>query len=190
MRKFDVSSNMEITVRRICDTDVHQLSVLARQSFFETFQNTCTVADMEGFLEANFNEAKLLDEIRDTGNQYFFAEAGGALAGYLLFAEDYCSFPLTAKWRSLELKRIYVLKSWLGKGIAHQLMNLYLTYASENGFELAWLGVWEHNSRARRFYEKYGFANSGYTHDFPIGDTPQTDLWYWKYLRDDLAVRI
>ena len=31
---------------------------------------------------------------------------------------------------------------------------------------------------------KYGFIDSGYTHDFPIGNTPQTDVWLWKFLTE------
>ena len=40
-----------------------------------------------------------------------------------------------------------------------------------------WLGVWEHNERARHFYERYGFKKAG-THTFTIGPDQQTDFWY------------
>jgi diamine N-acetyltransferase len=61
-------------------------------------------------------------------------------------------------------------------------MNLVLKYAADHAYEVVWLGVWEHNKKAQKFYAKYGFVNSGHTHDFPIGNTPQTDQWFWKYL--------
>ena len=48
-----------------------------------------------------------------------------------------------------------------------------------------WLGVWEHNYRAQKFYQKMGFEDTGYKHPFPIGNTPQTDLWYWKFLNKE-----
>ncbi|HNL66233.1 MAG TPA: GNAT family N-acetyltransferase, partial [Ferruginibacter sp.] len=85
-------------------------------------------------------------------------------------------------WKALELKRIYVQKEFQGKGVAQALMDFILRYASDNGYEVVWLGVWEHNKKAQRFYEKYGFENSGHPHDFPIGSTPQTDFWFWKFL--------
>ena len=93
------------------------------------------------------------------------------------------NFPEVKKWKALELKRIYVLTEFHGKGIAQKLMNFILDFATEKKYEVVWLGVWEHNLRAQKFYEKYGFVNSGYTHDFPIGSTPQTDFWLWKFLK-------
>jgi ribosomal protein S18 acetylase RimI-like enzyme len=62
-------------------------------------------------------------------------------------------------------------------------MEFYLDYAIQNQYQCLWLGVWEHNMRAQNFYVKYGFADSGYRHDFPIGNTPQTDNWFWKFLQ-------
>jgi RimJ/RimL family protein N-acetyltransferase len=38
-----------------------------------------------------------------------------------------------------------------------------------------WLGVWEYNPRAQRFYEKNGFRPVG-QHVFQLGSDPQTDL--------------
>jgi hypothetical protein len=43
-------------------------------------------------------------------------------------------------------------------------------------------GVLEYNFRARGFYEKHGFVNSGVENDFPLGSTPQTDYWFVKRL--------
>ena len=61
-------------------------------------------------------------------------------------------------------------------------MDLFLLFAQQNKYEAVWLGVWENNFKAQKFYGKYGFVNSGHTHDFPIGETPQTDQWFWKFL--------
>jgi diamine N-acetyltransferase len=173
---------MEINIRRITAADVTVLAALARKTFYDTFTGTCTEEDMQDFLQKYFNEQKLLADINMPGSIFYFAEIEGIPAGYLQFMEDYNSFPLMKKWKALELKRIYVLSEYKGKGIAQKLMDLILSYAVENKYEVVWLGVWEHNDRAQRFYEKYGFVNSGHTHDFPIGNTPQTDNWLWKFL--------
>jgi len=173
---------MEIKLRQITAADVPVLSEIAKQTFYDTFTGTCTEVDMQDFLETYFNEQRLSAEIADENNLYFFAEADGVPVGYLQFMEDYSGFPMMKKWKALELKRIYVLKNFHGMGIAPQLMDFVLSYARERGYEVIWLGVWEHNTRAQKFYEKYGFIDSGYTHDFPIGSTPQTDKWLWKFL--------
>lgn len=173
---------MRITIRPVNANDIPVLTKIARETFYDTFTGTCTEADMQGFLDTYFSEQKLGEEVDSPGNLYFFAEADGVPAAYLQFMEDYSGFPLMKKWKALELKRIYVRKEFHGKGIAQQLMEYILAYAHEHKYEVVWLGVWEHNQRAQKFYEKYGFVNSGHTHDFPIGSTPQTDNWFWKFL--------
>jgi ribosomal protein S18 acetylase RimI-like enzyme len=173
---------MDIQIRRINKTDVAVLSAMARQTFFDTFAGTCSEADMDGFLEKYFNEERLAKEISDENNFYFFAEVDGIPAGYLQFMEDYSGFDLMKQWKALELKRIYVVREFHGKGIAQELMEFILAHARQQQYEVIWLGVWAHNIRAQKFYEKYGFVNSDHTHDFPIGNTPQTDYWFWKFL--------
>ena len=173
---------MEINIRRINIEDVSALSVIARQTFYDTFTGTCTEADMQSFLDQFYNETQLGKELMNEETFCFFAELDGVPVAYLHFMEDYTNFPLIKKWRALELKRIYVLAAFHGKGIAQTLMDFILNFATEKKYEVVWLGVWEHNRRAQKFYEKYGFINSGYTHDFPIGSTPQTDVWLWKFL--------
>ncbi len=44
-----------------------------------------------------------------------------------------------------------------------------------------WLGVWEYNPRAQRFYERNGFRQVG-KHTFQLGSDPQTDLLMQKEL--------
>lgn len=173
---------MEITTRRATLDDAPKLSELAQRTFFDTFTGTCTEADMQSFLDAYFNLEQVKAELSNEADMYFLAESAGQLVGYLRFMEDYRSLPLMKQWKALELKRIYVDKPFHGQGVAQVLMEVFLKYAAAHQYEVVWLGVWEHNKKAQKFYGKYGFVNSGYTHDFPIGNTPQTDQWFWKYL--------
>lgn len=173
---------MQFKLRRISVEDVPVLSVMAKQTFYDTFTGTCTEEDMQNFLDNFFNEEQLTKEVSDENDLYYFAEVEGRPVGYLQFMEDYGGFPLIKKWKALELKRIYVLKEYQGKGIAQQLMDFIIEQARQGAYEVIWLGVWENNHRAKQFYKKYGFEESGHTHDFPIGNTPQTDQWLWKFL--------
>jgi len=173
---------MEVNIRRVTIADVDALTAIARQTFYDTFTGTCTEADMQSFLDKHYNAVQLSSELSNPETCCFFAEADGKVVAYLHFMEDYKSFPLIKKWKALELKRIYVLKEYHGQGIAQQLMDYILNFAEEKKYEVVWLGVWENNIRAQKFYEKYGFVKSGHTHDFPIGNTPQTDVWLWKFL--------
>ena len=173
---------MQIIIRRVTINDVLALSVIARQTFYDTFAGTCSQADMQSFLDQFYSQKQLGKELMDAETYCFFAEVNGVPVAYLHFMEDYKNLPLIKKWKALELKRIYVIKEFQGKGIAQKLMDFILSFALQKKYEVVWLGVWEHNKRAQKFYEKYGFVNSGHTHDFPIGNTPQTDIWFWKFL--------
>jgi len=53
--------------------------------------------------------------------------------------------------------------------------------ARDENRDVMWLGVWEYNPRAQRFYEKNGFQVCG-KHTFLLGSDPQTDLLMQKQL--------
>lgn len=173
---------MQATIIRVTPEQVAELSAISVQTFFDTFIGTCTEDDMSTFLHEYFNHAQVEKELSNPVDHYYFAMIDNKPVAYVRFMEDYSNFSFMKKWKALELKRLYVLKEQHGKGIAQQLMDFTITFAREQGYEILWLGVWEHNIRAQKFYKKYGFEDSGYSHDFPIGNTPQTDRWYWKLL--------
>ncbi|MEI9934706.1 MAG: GNAT family N-acetyltransferase [Ferruginibacter sp.] len=173
---------MAVTIRKIELKDAEILSALAKQTFYDTFVGTCTDEDMQQFLEEYYNVEKIKSELIIEDSFNFFAEADNVPVGYICFMEDYTDFPFMKKWKAIELKRLYLLKDFHGKGIAQQLMNLFFDHAIKNNYEVAWLSVWEHNYKAQKFYSKYGFEYSGNQHPFPIGNTPQTDMWFWKFL--------
>ena len=172
----------QIIIRRATIADAVKLSAISIQTFYDTFVGTCKEEDMTAFLKEYFNLKQVQAELSNENDFYYLAELNGRVVGYCRWMEDYTNFHLMKQWKSLELKRIYVLKEYHGKGVAQQLMNLVIQYAQSNQYQVLWLGVWENNHRAQKFYEKNLFVNSGHTHDFPIGTTPQTDCWFWRFL--------
>lgn len=75
---------------------------------------------------------------------------------------------------AMEVQRLYIRKAFKGCGLGTQLMNLALKTARERGLKKVWLGVWEHNEPAKRFYTGKGFVRVG-QHAFWQGDDKQTD---------------
>lgn len=174
---------MKLTISRATIDDAEDLATLGAATFKDTFSGTCTDEDMQQFLDEYFNVEQVKDELANGQDLYFLAIFDGKLIGYLRMMEDYSNFPLMKQWKALELNRLYVDKAFHGMGIAQELMKFVEQFALQHQFEVIWLGVWEHNLRAKKFYEKSGFTDSGHTHDFPIGSTPQTDNWLWKFLK-------
>ena len=171
---------LNISIRRCTPADAPVLTAMARRTFYDTFTGTCTEADMQDFLDTFYNESRISSELSDENDHIYFAELDGTPVAFLRFGETPVQFPYNTSLKPLELNRIYVDSAYKGKGIAQQLMDFYMSYAQHNGYQFLWLGVWEYNHRAQAFYRRYGFAFTGYTHPFPIGNTPQTDEWWSK----------
>ena len=74
-----------------------------------------------------------------------------------------------------ELVRLYVSAEWLGRGVGEALIHASISEVRQEGYRTLWLGVWEHNHRARAFYRKWNFREVG-EHIFQLGDDPQTDI--------------
>jgi ribosomal protein S18 acetylase RimI-like enzyme len=170
-------------IRRGNINDVALLQQIGRATFDDTFGNTCTKEDMRGVLDLFFNSAQVALELQDESDNFFFFEQDGITKGYLrINAKHACPLESFQNRKSIELVRLYILKEFHGLGVANELMNFALDFARNNGFDLMYLSVWEYNFRARGFYEKHEFVNTGLENDFPLGSTPQTDFWFVKDL--------
>lgn len=170
-------------IRRGNLNDVALLQHIGRKTFHDTFGNTCTKEDMRGVLDLFFNSAQVALELQDDADNFFFFEEDEIAKGYLrINAKHNCPIVSFQNRKSIELVRLYILKEYHGTGIANKLIDFAFDFARKNGFEIMYLSVWEYNFRARGFYEKHGFANTGLENDFPLGSTPQTDYWFVKDL--------
>ncbi len=169
---------MKFQIRRAEPADAPVLSTFAADSFRETFGADNTEADMAIYLTEAFSPAIQAAEIVDTASIILLAEApeseGGAeLAGYAHLVRGKPPACVTGPGL-IELKRLYVGKSWHGRGVAASLMHAALQSAAAASAQTVWLGVWERNPRAVAFYAKHGFLKVG-EHAFPLGEDIQTD---------------
>lgn len=170
-------------IRRGDVNDVALLQRIGRTTFNDTFGNTCTREDMRGVLDKYFNSEQCALELADPEDNFFFLEEEGTTKGYLrINARHACPVDAYKNRKCIELVRLYVMKEFHGTGVANELMAFAVDFARQSGFDIMYLSVWEYNFRARGFYEKHGFVNTGVENDFPLGSTPQTDYWFVKAL--------
>ena len=71
--------------------------------------------------------------------------------------------------RTCELAALYVVPGAWGSGTTRMLLGAVLTAMRERGAEDGFLWVGEANARARRFYEREGWAADGETRVSPVG---------------------
>ncbi len=76
--------------------------------------------------------------------------------------------------RVAELYALYVRPAWWSTGTGRTLMQRVLAKSAGAGFPSITLWVLRDNRRARRFYERAGFAPDGATHVLTrLGDVPE-----------------
>lgn len=108
---------------------------------------------------------------------------GSTIVGYIQLHTDTtepCLGPIQDKM--IEINRLYLHPSTHGTGLAQRLMAVGHEWAQERGYEKAWLGVWEHNAKAKRFYGKLGYAYVG-EHFFKMGEQVDRDEIWLRELR-------
>ena len=161
-------------IRKINIDDLEALRNLSIQTFKETFEEVNTEEDMQKYLDENLSIKKLKSELEKPNSEFYFAENNGEILGYLkLNFKDAQTEKLEEN--HFEIERIYVLKAFLGQKIGQILYDKAIEIGREKNLEYVWLGVWEENHRAIRFYEKNDFEIFG-KHDFVLGEDVQTDL--------------
>ena len=169
-----------IKIKMAGNEDVQLLSDLSIVTFIETYRGSCPDKDILNFVDESFNENVIADEIDNKADFYFIAFADGEPAGYMLLKEEYEGYPFAQKHVAIKIKRLYVTKDYQSKKVGAALMNYALDFAHEKGYDVMWLGVWEHNKKAISFYKKWGFDNTDLTSTFTIGNTKQIDNWLIK----------
>ncbi len=173
--------NSTLSIRRATSNDAELIAELGRSTFYNTFNGTCTKADMQYVLNLFFNHHQVMSELNDKDDFFYIAFQHKKAIGYCrLKADKHLPFDDVKKYKSVELKRFYFSQEAHGSGAAKILMDYILDIAKKMEFEKIYLGVWEYNIRAQEFYKKMGFKNTHIANDFPLGATPQTDYWFWK----------
>lgn len=168
---------MKLHYHKCTPADLDQLVEISRTTFIDAFRSQNNPEDFEHYLATAFNPGQLNSELRNSNTAFYFAMAGDTLAGYFkLNAGDAQSE--TKDENGIELERIYVRAHYQGKQIGRQMLEKVKELARSQNKEYLWLGVWEENTRAIRFYENLGFTRFG-THPYYIGSDKQTD-WLMK----------
>src|SRR5687768_4044267 len=170
----------DILIRQAVPEDAELLTDLAYKTFWDAFAAHPKNApdDLADYMQKAFSFEQIERELKDAKSFFQLAEIEGELAGYSKLIFDNIEPGITAE-RPVELNRLYSHQKFLGRGVGQNLMDRCFETAAEKGCDVMWLGVWEYNPRAQRFYEKNGFRFVG-QHVFLLGSDPQTDLLMQK----------
>lgn len=168
---------MNITIRKADEKDAGLIAAISRETFFDTFAADNSAADMEMFMEEQFSISKLEAEVYDEENKFFLAYDGELPVGYFKLKHD-SHADLPPSLPAIELSRFYARKNSIGKGVGKAMMQFALKMAAAMNGKIVWLGVFEKNTRAIKFYESFGFRKFS-TQKFILGNDIQND-WVMK----------
>ena len=168
------------TIRECTPADAAALGLIGAATFLETFAG---VLDGQAVVAhcANSHDPDRYIQLLGLGCRIWIAEAepGRSPVGYVVVGP---SFLPIARPGELDVKRIYVLSRWHGKGIGRALMDKAVDYARSDHQERLIVGVYIGNSRAQAFYERWGFEKIG-ERTFSVGPRQYEDYVYALPLR-------
>jgi len=163
-----------LQIRKTGIADLEELQRLSRQTFVDAFGTVNTDEDMQSYLSEKFNTEKLREELLNPGSEFYFALMESMVIGYLKINTGNVQTELRDP-RGVEIERIYVLRTHQGKQVGQQLLDFALQLARARKAGYVWLGVWEKNEGAIRFYQRNGFIAFN-KHSFFLGLDKQTDI--------------
>ncbi len=169
-----------LAIRAATSADTVLLKELGASTFRETFDGTTAPENMDAYMTAAFTVEALAAELADPKSSFFLVENNQEAIAYLKLyvggAPACVSDP-----QAIELARLYVRQKFISQKIGAMLMQKALDETRIKGCQTIFLGVWEHNERAKIFYHKWGFKKVG-EHIFQMGDDPQIDWWMERKL--------
>lgn len=168
-------------IRKVEKADVEVLAKIAKQTFRETFAHDNTEEQLQEYFEEAYNLRVLSTELEDPDSETYFIMHEEEIAGFLKVNWGNAQTERELE-NAFEIQRLYVLQTYQGFGLGKQLFEFALEHAEKNGFSWAWLGVWEHNTKAQVFYYRYGFEKFS-QHRFMVGQKVDTDWLLKKKLR-------
>lgn len=154
--------------------DDQLLAAISKETFIDAFAAYNTPENLQTYIAEAYNLQKIQEELANPHTMHFFMMREEEVVGYMKLnlapAQADVQDP-----HSLEIQRIYLKKEYWGHGLGDVMMNRALHIAKEQGLSYVWLGVWDKNDRAIRFYQKKGFVPFS-SHVFLLGTDEQTDI--------------
>ncbi|KAJ8652440.1 hypothetical protein O0I10_011907 [Lichtheimia ornata] len=168
---------MDTKIVKLDATYAKILSELGARLFTDAFAKNNTPEDLALYLDSTYRpeiQAKELNDPAVTTYMAFDQESNQPVAFCQMrqtqHVYDFVGHPEDA----IELQRIYVDKQRAGMGLGKKLLAECVAMATKMGKKTMWLGVYEHNPDAIKFYAKQGFYKVG-AHTFKLGNKLETD---------------
>ena len=164
---------MKLSHQLCTPEDLGLLTKLARKTFRDAFETHNNPNDFSVYMNTVLTEENLQKELLNPDSSFYFVKLGSTIVGYFKLNEHTAQTELNGS-ESLELERIYVKEEFQGKQIGNWILQQVVGLAGNKKKGFVWLGVWEHNTAAIKFYDRHGFVKFG-EHPYFVGKDKQMD---------------
>lgn len=168
---------MELDLIQCKQSDINALVLLSKSTFTKAFEKDNDPEDFKRYINTAFSKHTLLMQLQNQDSSFYFVYINKQLLGYFKLNQHQAQTDIQED-DSMELERIYIQEEFQGQGYGAVLLNRIIEIGLKANKSFLWLGVWQQNVKAIRFYERYGFVKFG-THPYYIGTDKQTD-WLMK----------
>jgi len=168
-----IKETTPVKFKKCALADLDKLVWISRKTYYDTFIVSNSAENMEIYLNTCMSIEVLGKELQNENSIFYLTFVDDELMGYLKINIGPAQTE-TFEQSTIELERIYILKKFQGNKYGDILLQKAIDHAKEINAEYLWLGVWESNFRAIRFYEKKGFVKFT-QHNFVMGNDVQID---------------
>jgi diamine N-acetyltransferase len=172
---------MSLSFRTCNMDDLDQLIEISKSTYYEAFASKNTKEIMDQYLHDAFNRNQLKSELENNDSIFYFVYFLNELIGYFKINKGNAQEEKFDE-STIELARLYVIKEYRNKKFGEKILKKAIELAKQTEVEFMWLGVWDRNPEAQRFYERFGFRKFG-QHPFYMGIEKQTDFLMRLFLR-------
>jgi diamine N-acetyltransferase len=158
-----------ISISKATVHDAETIAGIGNISVEEAHRDSCSVHDLNQFLEKNYNTEAIRGELSDEKNIYHLIYADGEPAGFSKIIFNSAHSDILQK-NITKLDRIYLLRKFFDRKLGFELLQFNIDLSKNNNQAGIWLLTWIGNERAINFYQKNGFTITG-SHNFQITDT-------------------
>lgn len=154
----------EITYKQFKREDADQVQAVALEAWSFTYTNIFDAQFVENFVRGNYSPESLITLLPaiESGQMFFhLALSGRDIIGFCNIGD---------RGQGIELFRLYLLPSYIGKGIGRQLLRLGEEFIISADFSKYFCFVHKDNDLGKSFYLRNGFRH--------ITEMDQEDEWY------------
>lgn len=166
-----------IEIKPVTVHDVHLLQKISIQTFDLAFADFNTKENLATYYQLAFSIPALIKQIENPNSTFNMVYVDNQLAAYTKVNIGESQTEIKAP-DGLEVERLYIYPNYQNFGLGEFLLNQIKERALSLNKKYMWLGVWENNHRAIKFYRNFGFEKFD-SHIYVMGDDPQND-WMMK----------